>query len=423
MQLIKKIKNIANNSFVKNVSTLAIGSVLSQVITVLGSFALARIYIAESFGLLSLFASLSSIFAVIATGRYEYAILLPEKDNDAKKIVHLIWAIAFCISFVFLLIILVLRHIQIGKFTEIVHSTIFLIFPLHVFFIAVFSSLQYWIQRRKDYKKISILALIQSIVNVFVSVGLGLIFVKFGLIIGAVSAIVITSGYILFIYKELFQFSNLNELLLIANKYISFPKFMLVSDVSISFSQQFVPILFTSLFSTSVVGLYYIANRLLRLPTIVLTSSISDVFRNEAIDRLREHGNCTSLYFQTLKKLVSIALPTFILIYFLSPFGFALVLGEEWKTSGFYAQILCIVLFFEFISLPMNSLFYIFEKQKIYMFIQVLNSITGFLFIILIFKLYNNVSFCILAYSINASIYNLILLYNTYKLSQKRILL
>ena len=196
---------------------------------------------------------------------------------------------------------------------------------------------------------------------------------------------------------------------------------MLLSDVAIAFSQQFVPIVFTSLFSSTIVGFYAMANRLLRLPSIVLTSSISDVFRNEAIERIWNHGNCTSLYFNTLKKLITIALPTFVIVYFVSPFAFSFFLGEHWKTSGIYAQILCIVLFFEFISYPLNSLFYIFEKQKIYMLIQVINSIASFALILLTHKLYHEVIFCIFAYCINSAIFNVILLFSTYQLSKKQI--
>ena len=164
-----------------------------------------------------------------------------------------------------------------------------------------------------------------------------------------------------------------------------------------AFSQQFIPIIFSSIFTSAVVGYYAMANRLLRLPAIVLTTSISDVFRNEAVERVRDNGNCSSLYKKTVSRLIVIALPIFTIIYLVSPFAIKLVLGEKWLMSGYFAQVLCILLFFEFISQPLNSLFYIFEMQKIYMRIQFLNSVLGVLVIYASYKFFEDakiVLFC-----------------------------
>lgn len=403
----------------RNVSTLAFGTVISQGVVILGSFVLARIYSAEAFGLLALFSSLTTIFAVFSTGRYEYSIVLPKNNKDAIAIIHLIFWIGLFISFIFFIGILILRNFSLGKYTALFHSNIIFLFPLYIFFIAILSALQYWNQRKKAYKIISLINLLQAIANTLFCIILGFLMIKNGLIFGVIFGVLVSIIYILYINKEILRKSESGSLKKMAKQYWSYPRYMLVSDLSMAFSQQFIPIIFSSIFTSAVVGYYAMANRLLRLPAIVLTTSISDVFRNEAVERVRDNGNCSSLYKKTVSRLIVIALPIFTIIYLVSPFAIKLVLGEKWLMSGYFAQVLCILLFFEFISQPLNSLFYIFEMQKIYMRIQFLNSVLGVLVIYASYKFFEDAKIVLFCFALNSALFNLICLFFTYKLSKK----
>src|SRR5690606_20177707 len=142
------------------------------------------------------------------------------------------------------------------------------------------------------------------------------------------------------------------------------------SDLSLAASQQFIPIIFSILYNTSIVGFFSMANRMIRLPNIVITSAIGNVFRNDAIDEIREKGNCLNLYKSTLKKLILISFPVFFVIFLISPFSFGWFFGEEWVEAGYYVRILSLMLSIEFIATPLNSMFYIREKQRVFMLIQ-----------------------------------------------------
>lgn len=415
----KRIKLLFSNKFFRNVSTLAVGNVSTQIIIVTGSIILARLYGAEEFGHLTLFTSLGAILAIFTTGRYEYAIQLPENEQDGKSLVHLIWFIAFFVSVFYLIIIFITHFFYIGRYTELVHSNIFYLFPVYTFFAGILSSLQYWNLRKKNYKRTAKITIAQATVSTSVSIFLGLLAIRFGLIVGVISGFLTAIIVLLMFYPDLIFFSKKEDKNKMAANYVSFPKFMLFSDFAATLNQQFMPIIFTSLFSSSVVGLYAMANRMLKLPSIVLTSSISDVFKNESIDRIRATGNCEQLYKNTIKKLITIALPSYTAAFFLCPFLFRNILGSNWEISGSYAQILCLLLFFEFITVPLNSLFYIYGRQKIYMILQTFNIITSILSILLIYGVSRNVYFCLLAYSVNASFYNILSLLYTYKLSKK----
>jgi O-antigen/teichoic acid export membrane protein len=85
--LLTKLK--PKSEFAKNVLTLMTGTTIAQAIPIAISPILTRIYTPEDFGVFALYMSLASIISVVATGRYELAIMLPKKDDDAINIVAL----------------------------------------------------------------------------------------------------------------------------------------------------------------------------------------------------------------------------------------------------------------------------------------------------------------------------------------------
>ena len=73
------------SEFGRNVLTLMTGTTIAQAIPIAISPILTRIYTPEDFGVFALYISISTIFAVIVTGRYELAIMLPKKNKDADR--------------------------------------------------------------------------------------------------------------------------------------------------------------------------------------------------------------------------------------------------------------------------------------------------------------------------------------------------
>ncbi len=419
------IKKFLANQFLKNVTTLALGTVIAQGILVLATPILTRLYSTADFGLLAFFTSVSTIAAILTTGRYEYAIGLPKRDADAKNVFLLTLFLGLIISFIYFLILFFLRFFSSSTFySELIQSPIVFLIPLCTFASASFSGLQYWAQRQKKYRQISISNTSQVIVATLFNVVFGLIgFTTFGLILSLVMGQVMS---VLLLSYFFFKDSDLKKvsyrgMCKSAKRYVNFPRFMIISDLSSTASQQMVPLVFTTLFNTSVVGLFSLANRMLRIPSIVLTSSIGNVFRNDAIDAIHLRGNCKELYISTLKKLLVISIPIYGLLALISPWLFAFFFGKEWADSGYFAQIICVMMVFDFLALPLNSLFYVMQKQKIYMRIQFISTATGFSSLYLGYLIFNTPYASVLFYSLNNVIFSLINLFYTFKLSRQNL--
>ena len=136
-----------------------VGTGISQIIPVLFSPFLARIYSPGSFGDLAIFVAISVISAIIATGLYEYAIVLPKEDTDALHIVCIIVVLAVVFSLISLVSILILR-----SFKEI--NTFYLYLPFSIFCTVTFNILSSWYNRYKLYKQLNVLRIMQTVLIV-----------------------------------------------------------------------------------------------------------------------------------------------------------------------------------------------------------------------------------------------------------------
>src|SRR3990172_2772668 len=73
---------LPRGGFARSVAVLAGGTTLAQVISILVSPALTRLYTPEDFGALAVYISILSMLLVVASWSYELAIALPEETES-----------------------------------------------------------------------------------------------------------------------------------------------------------------------------------------------------------------------------------------------------------------------------------------------------------------------------------------------------
>jgi O-antigen/teichoic acid export membrane protein len=136
------------SEFTRNVLTLMTGTTIAQAIPIAISPILTRIYSPEDFGVFALFVAITSIFGTIANGRYELAIMLPKKDEDAINIFALGFIITTFISLLLLILVLIFQD----KIVDILKNEdirVWLYFvPLAVFFVGLYNILNYFNNRK-----------------------------------------------------------------------------------------------------------------------------------------------------------------------------------------------------------------------------------------------------------------------------------
>ena len=216
------------------------GSIIAQAIPIAISPILTRIYTPEDFGIFALYMSIASIFATFATGRYELAIMLPKKDEDAANILFLSLMITFVVSFVSFIIILLFNQ-EIVSFLESPSLSNWLyIIPSSVILTGLYQSFNYWNNRKKQYKRLAVSRVTQSAVTGSTNLGMGFSgFGVSGLIVGGLAGQGVSTSVLgRFIWKnDRKMFHDLNKIKFIAlmKKYKKFPLLNLPNAVIDSF--------------------------------------------------------------------------------------------------------------------------------------------------------------------------------------------
>lgn len=365
------------SEFSRNVLTLMTGTTIAQAIPIAISPILTRIYTPEDFGVLALYMSVASILSVAATGRYEMAIMLPKKEEDAINIVVLSIAISLFVSFLSLIIISVFNS-QITNLLGNPDISNWLYFiPVTVLLTGVYQSLNYWSNRKKQYKRLAVSRVVQSGTAATVNLGMGFSgFGSSGLIVGSVvGQAIVTSILSKMIWNEdkaKSHFINRLKILAMARRYVKFPKYDIFASLSNVSAHQITHILFNALFNSTIAGYFYLTQKILSLPITFIASTISDVFRQSATKEYQQFGNAKKIYVSTFKKLFVLSFFPSLILYLYSVELFVFIFGEQWSVAGEYAKILVPMLFLKFISSPLSFMLYIAEKQAINMYSQFL---------------------------------------------------
>src|SRR5574344_2469539 len=100
-------KSYFASDFIKNVFTIFTGTVIAQAIPFLVEPIIARIYSPADFAVLYVYLSVANLFSIIATGRYELAIMLPKDDKKSINLIGVSLIISLIISALSLLIVLI----------------------------------------------------------------------------------------------------------------------------------------------------------------------------------------------------------------------------------------------------------------------------------------------------------------------------
>lgn len=418
-------ENKVKGTFSKNVLTLMTGTSLAQIIPLIISPLLTRLYTTEQFGAFSLFSSITTVLAVAATGRYELAILLPKDEKKAINVFLLAIAVSIMTCGLIFIVFYLYYLIKPGYLKATIPVEWLFLIPISVLLVSIYQSSYYWLNRRALYKNMALSRIIQLATTNGISLGLGIGSKGFiainGLIVGFIIGTGVSLGAILkrmmSEIKLLIQYCSKSEMKYVAKEYINFPKILVLAHTMNSFTMQIPIFFFTLLYNPSIVGLFSLTQRTLRVPLGVISTAVGDVFRQSAAEEFQKYGECKRLYLSTLKKLALLAVIPCLSIVVFGPQLFQIVFGEEWRMAGDFARLMSVMFFFQIISNPLSNMYLIAQKQKMDLIIQLLILITNLIVIPLSYITLQNLKLVILLYAVNNTIIYAVNLLITYRLS------
>ncbi len=372
MNLLKDLfrRFLPKNAFARGVSVLVGGTVGAQALMVLASPLLTRLYTPEDFGLLAVYASILSLFTVIASLRYELAIPLPEKDSEAAHVAVLSLFIVGFITTISALIILICGDYVAQLINAPDMANYLWLIPVGVFAIGCYQVFNYWAIRTKSFGNIAKTKISQSLATLAVQLSgfkLGVLALMLGQTGGqGVGVVTLARPALKSTHFKGWQWTDLKK---VATRYRNFPIFSTWGGFLNTASVQLPPLLFAIFFSAGVAGLYALAHRVLAMPMGVVGSAVGNVFFANAAEAYRE-DKLAPLFESVYTKLVSIIMPVMLVLLIDAPNLFAFVFGENWREAGELARWMAPWLAVVFIASPLSTMFTILEKQKQGMYFQ-----------------------------------------------------
>lgn len=369
MSVFGKIKKITSTKSIKSVATLASATAGGQLVLVLASPLLTRLYTPEQFGVLAIFSSMLGVIVVVSSLRYELAIPLPRSQRNGKSLLSIALGINVLWAALVLVLVSWLRE-PVAELTGVPSLVSFLwLLPIAVLCMGSYRSLNFWAVRNKDYRRIAKTKISQSISNVVIQVSGGLVGLgALGLLLGqvagqAVGVLRLGRGLTL---RALFlnKGANRSRTWVLVRKYSRFPKYDVPAAFVNTVSNELPQLMFTALFNPAIAGFYLLAQRVLASPLNLVGQAVAQVLYGNAGEAIATGtlGVIVSRVVLTLTALV--VLPSLV-IFFWGDELFALIFGERWREAGQVAAILMLGIAAQFVYSPISLTLLAMEGQHI----------------------------------------------------------
>jgi O-antigen/teichoic acid export membrane protein len=358
------LSDIKKSSFLKSVATLLTGSALAQLIAFSVYPVVTRIYSNAEMGEFSFFSRWVLFFAAIATFRFEIAI--PYSSTDQKALLLLRLCKRLLNYTIGSLLIIGSVSLFFLPFS-LEQSLYFVMALLSIYFLATTNLGVLWSIRNAAFKLISRQQILSSSVSNSLKVVFGwLSFSSLGLMMSSMLGYLIGMLYFRKNTKEVYS-SNMESIegslsdVALENK--KFPMINLPQVLIEYGTEVCLAIMIVATFGKGSFGSYSMAYLILKIPIGLLGLSMSQVYQNRAVERLKKGQEIYSLTLKNIGFLILLSLIPFTVLLGFGDDLFAFLLGEDWRFSGEIAQIIAPFLAFNFILSPISSLPQILSKQ------------------------------------------------------------
>ncbi len=318
----------------KGVLSLLAGNTISKVIVTIGGMILANYYGPESYGFYNVFISYVLILPVLSGLRLDNIMILQRGSREVRNLFSGIVVISFLLTFLLVTVMAILKLLNVFSF----QMSYFLLFltGLGAVLTAWNLTQNNMFTKYKLFKQISTAFVISSVFSVvfqaiFYFVGLtdnGLIY---GWIVGLIASFLynlrVSKGQIIKVDVPMFRQS--------VKEHIEIVKFTYPSDSLNAIANNILPILVIFYFTSAEVGLYGMAFKILSVPLVLLSASVSRVYFQKAVSL--NHNNKKNLEKLTYKVILSNVAIIFAFVIFINTLGIYLLdlfLKDSWDGVG-----------------------------------------------------------------------------------------
>ena len=405
--------------FYRNIFTVLTGTGIAQLIPVLGSLSIVRIFSPDIFGEYALWFSLTIILTVIISGRFETCIAVKSPGEERNKAVYYT-LITILIGTTFFIFLAIPIYLVFSEYIKLKQPIVLLLTPISAALTASIQLIISYYASEGLFKRLSIVRIIQSAAILILQVVAGLLFDNnvYALVLTHTFALFLTILFIFSLLKLRFNFNNFKPHCVIEfwknnKKYLLYS---LPADTINSVSAELPIIMVVAKFGSEAGGILALTLRVLGAPIGLIAKAVLDVFKKFASDEFREKGNCSAIFTKTFKILALLSLVFFTFSYFLIEDLFLIAFGSEWSTAGEAAKILLLLFSLRFIASPLSYVVYITENQEVDLYWQFLLLITT----VSSFHFLSSLNGALYVYNIGYSMLYVLYLVLCYRMTKKQ---
>lgn len=409
-----------SNIYFKQLVSVFSGTVIAQIIPIIGSLIIARLYSPQDFGLFASWLSITTILSIFISLRYESALGLSEDGFHRQSALFAIGIVCIVVCIIAFLLLGFIYLLPIKNSIPFNSFSLILLIPTALF-IATNQVWQSAMAVDGTFKKLNYSRIFQAALITILQILLGLKFARYDyLCLGLFLGSLLSQIFMMILTPCYHKNDSLNTLWQTGKKFLkqykNFPLISLPSDSLNTLSTQLPTILVAMQFGTEKAGFLALTLRVLSAPLAILAKAVLDVYRRYAALSFRQIGNCRKEYLYTFKILCIASLLFTIATIFLAEPIFTFAFGEEWKTSGTIALWLLPLFAMRFISSPLSYTILLAQKQHI----DLIWQFVLLLLTILAFYLSPSFKLSIILYSVFYAIMYIIYLFISYHLSKIR---
>ena len=354
---------------IRNFSKVFMGSMAAQGISLLLAPVLSRLFGPGEFGLAGLYLSIAGMLSVLSTGKYEQAIMLPRRDEDAVSLFWLVLHISLAVSILTAIVVIPFHgHLAVWANNEDLGPWLLLL-PLSLILHGMYQASVFFANRKKQFGLMGRGTLVQyGALNAFRILS-GWLRAPFnGLIAGHIAAQLTAAAYLIRGIRRTLRgiggVPSRKSMWEQAVKYAQYPGFNMVLSFTNTLSGSLPVLLFTWGFSAEIAGLYAFGYAFVFRPLSLFSQSASQVLSQKIIE---DYHQGKKIY-EPLKKLARRffigGLPAFAMLAALAPALFGFVFSDDYTRAGVFLQILSPYLLMVFVASPLSFVPELYFRQK-----------------------------------------------------------
>jgi lipopolysaccharide exporter len=356
-------------SFASNFLSLTGGAVVAQALSFLFVPVMSRLFPPEAYGIATVFNTVVPLICIISCLRYQLAIVLPERDEDAAPIFSLCVLLSIAMA---ALVCAVIWGLGPSRFSWLAGADLAAhrwLLPLGVFLGGIVLPLWNWDTRHKHFRMLASRQILATLVFIGAALTAGLLGYRTGTslilagILGSVVSVVTLALPLLgFDGKFLLAHSSLASMVRMGRRYVRFPLVDSWAALLQGLSANISILMMTAVLGASVVGLYSKSGQLLLVPLALIGNSISQVLFQRAAEKRAANQDLSGLVQGVVSRLIAVSMLPTVVIALIGAEVFSVVCGRNWGEAGVYAAILSPWLLIVGLTNPLLGLFNVTER-------------------------------------------------------------